>query len=80
MTRLALYLLLAGTYIAILLPYLENNMNSSIRKLEDNAFLCIKADKTEFRNSGNPVRNPLLANKYMLNVNNRNTRRRCELY
>ena len=76
MTRLPLYLLVAGTYIAILLPYLENNMNSSIRKLEDNAFLCIKADNTEFRNSGNPVRNPLLANKYMLNVNNR---KRCEL-
>ena len=76
MTRLPLYLLVAGTYIAILLPYLENNMNSSIRKLEGNAFLCIKADNTEFRNSGNPVRNPLLANKYMLNVNNR---KRCEL-
>ena len=41
---------------ALMLPsMLENNINSSIRKLEDNTFFRKKGGKTELRKSGNPV-------------------------
>ena len=55
LTRLALqYLLVAGIYIGILLPWLENNINFSIKKTEDNIFFSKKAGKTELGNNVNP--------------------------
>ena len=40
----------------LMLPsWLENNINSSIRKLEDNTFFRKKGGKIELRKSGNPV-------------------------